>query len=492
MTDHLATTPFGRRPVTLGQIAARLNADAAIAEAANPGSNRPTAVHKWKLFRAITEARVEIGVSDRALAVLNALLTFHPETALSLPAGEGEGIETEGEGGPNAATALVVFPSNRELSLRAHGLGERSIARHLASLVEAGLIIRRDSPNGKRYARRARGSGEGFAEAFGFDLTPLVARAGEFESIAEQLRREHQRMRVLRERISLHRRDIAKMIACGLEEGGEGAGDWDRFAAELLAFAGPLRRVHDAASLERIESGLGELRRAVTAAVSELARRDNETRRERPGRSASDSGQESGNAGSDVSHLSNSNTQPPDLEPASKEAWGEIQPPDADPESGTTPAAKHRDDPPPLGLVLDACPDIGDWAPDGIRRWSDFLAAARLLRPALGVSPSAWTEAVDILGETNAAIALAAILQRHESSSDAVSTPVTDGGPPRVTVHGSPAIRSAGGYLRVLTEQASAGDFSISPLLMALIGQRMKAKRRKIGGPAGEDSPSRR
>jgi replication initiation protein RepC len=38
------------------------------------------------------------------------------------------------------------------------------------------LIVRRDLPKGKRLARR--GDGE-IAEAFGFDRTPLIARAAE-------------------------------------------------------------------------------------------------------------------------------------------------------------------------------------------------------------------------------------------------------------------------------------------------------------------------
>ena len=56
--------------------------------------------HKWTVFRAICEAKERLGLTDRALAVLNALLSFHPETALS---------------GDN----LVVFPSNEQLRLRA-------------------------------------------------------------------------------------------------------------------------------------------------------------------------------------------------------------------------------------------------------------------------------------------------------------------------------------------------------------------------------------
>ena len=45
-----------------------------------------------------------------------------------------------------------------------------------------------------------------------------------------------------------------------------------------------------------------------------------------------------------------------------------------------------------------------------------------------------------------------------------------------MTVNGSPAIRSPGGYLRALTDKARAGELALGPLLMALIGQRIKAK----------------
>ena len=63
---------------------------------------------------------------------------------------------------------FVVFPSNRQLSLRAHGMAPATLRRHLAVLVDAGLIVRRDSPNGKRYARKD-GAG-GLTKAFGFDI----------------------------------------------------------------------------------------------------------------------------------------------------------------------------------------------------------------------------------------------------------------------------------------------------------------------------------
>jgi replication initiation protein RepC len=61
----------------------------------------------------------------------------------------------------------------------------------------------------------------------------------------------------------------------------------------------------------------------------------------------------------------------------------------------------------------------------------------------LGISPSAWEEAQTVMGDTQAAIVLACLLQR------------------------SSAIQSAGGYLRELTRKAGAGEFSLGPVLMA-------------------------
>ena len=120
-------TPFGRQAVTAGLLATR-----ALAETPAPQAS----TDKWALLRDLTAARGAYGVSDRDLAVLAALISFHPRAELTDDA------------------QLIVFPSNASLSARAHGMPESTLRRHLAALVKAGLILRRDSPNGKRYATR--------------------------------------------------------------------------------------------------------------------------------------------------------------------------------------------------------------------------------------------------------------------------------------------------------------------------------------------------
>ena len=105
-------------------------------------------------------------------------------------------------------------------------------------------------------------------------------------------------------------------------------------------------------------------------------------------------------------------------------------------------------------MVLEACPDIVDYAKGGIANWRDFLGVAAVVRSMLGISPSAWEAAQSVMGELPAAIVVAAILQRGA------------------------AIASAGGYLRELTRKAEAGAFSLGPMLMALIGSRKREKKR--------------
>ena len=409
MQSHAPTTPFGRRSLTLAHVASQMVA-----------TTRPSekVVHKWKIFHAICTARPRLGVSERSLSVLNALLTFHPETALT---GEDD---------------LIVFPSNHQLSLRAHGMPASTLRRHLAVLVDAGLVVRRDSPNGKRYARKG-GAGE-IELAFGFDLAPLVVRSEEFESLAAGIEAEARALKLVRERITLCRRDIAKMIATGIEEGvptrhqGQGPADWQEVHVAFRSIVDQIPRTAPRQELEPIADELSQLADDVLNLL--------ETHIKSTDTSANESHTER--------HIQNSNTDSfIDLEPSLREGKAARTEPKPQPPrvaEGTY----------PLGMVLSACPDIVDYAKGGISNWRDLLATAAVVRSMLGISPSAWEEAQAVLGETPAAIVVACILQRGA------------------------AIRSAGGYLRGLTRKAEAGEFSLGPILMSQINSRLNEKRR--------------
>lgn len=428
MTHASVTTPFGRRSMSLGLIAAQQQA-----RAVEPSKT----VHKWKVFQALTEAKEKLGLPDRALAVLSALLSFHQETTLS------------------AGEAPIVFPSNEKLCQRAHGIAPATLRRHLAVLVETGIVIRRDSPNGKRYARR--GADGEVSLAFGFELTPLVARADEFEALAAEVRDERRALRLARERITLARRDIAKLILLGVEEGIPG--DWEAIHSRYLTLVGPVRR---SATLLQMQALADELGAFAAEILNHLELFTN---------SASTSVNES----QSEHHKQNSKPDPMDSEPASDEdRSGKRQPdihpvemrkPDDPKPDAITPRPPRMPLGTPLPMVLEACPDIRDYIPGATGEgasapsWPEFLKAAELVRALLGISPDAWRDAVETMGQTDAAIAVAAILQKGEE------------------------IRFPGGYLRALTEKKRQGQFSVGPILMALIGTKLKAMRQG-NGPA--------
>jgi replication initiation protein RepC len=435
------TTPFGRRPLSLAMVASQTATENF---AAKPGASE-TVVHKWRLFRALTEAKEPLGVTERALSVLHALLSFHQETVLSLP----EVDSMSAEAG-SAGASIVVFPSNKELSIRAHGMAPATLRRHLACLVDAGLIIRRDSPNGKRFARK--GQGGAIEDAFGFDLAPLVARSSEIENLAEEVRAENRAMALLREKITLTRRDIVKMIETALEEGV--SGDWDEAHQRYATLSGRYGRGLSRADLEALAGELAVLAAEIHKSLETHIKAQNM----------------SGNESQTERHIQNQTTNFSDLEPSLQEGRAQPSQPNLDQGRGaidhapeTSPDRPRTVDlkPPlrayPLGMVLEACPDIVDYGPSGeISSWRDLAAAAATVRSALGVSPDAWAQALDVLGEHDASIVIAAILQRGDE------------------------IKSAGGYLRVLTEKARAGEFSLGPVLMALLrGKAAKAARER-------------
>ncbi|PWJ88215.1 replication initiation protein RepC [Mesorhizobium loti] len=388
METGIATTPFGRRPMSLAMLAAQ-----------NDSKEIPDgkAVEKWHIYRNLCEGRSIVGVGDRALAVLNALLSFYPDSELS---------EENG---------LIVFPSNAQLSLRAHGMPDATLRRHLAALVGCGLVIRRDSPNGKRYARKGRGGD--IEEAFGFSLAPLLARADEFEAAAERVRADNKALRLMRERITLHRRDVQKLIEAAVEEDmpGDWGGLWRRFRAVVEA----IPRRASLGEMELIVGGLAALHEEVDILLESFMNSTNS----------------SGNESQNERQQSYSNTDSIfEFEPALEKSTARAEPnPDGKPKGY------------PLGLVLKACPDIVDYAVEGIGSWRDFMITAAQVRGYLGVSPSAYEDACHTMGQETAAVVIACILQRSQH------------------------INSAGGYLRVLTEKARVGEFSVGPMLMAAL-----------------------
>jgi replication initiation protein RepC len=132
----------------------------------------------------------------------------------------------------------------------------------------------------------------------------------------------------------------------------------------------------------------------------------------------------------------------------------------------------HRDErqekapaPVPVRLLAETCPDFVDYARHGLHSARDVADTAAIVRPLLGVSPSAWEDACAAMGIGPASVTLALILQRGS------------------------AIRNPGGYLRTLARRASAGQFSVWPMLMALSGSQRRRDDTSVPRPSRPSFP---
>lgn len=371
-------------------------------------------VNKWELLRELSKAQAAFGVSERDLTVLQGLLSFFPDDAL----------------GGNAE--MVVFPSNKAICERLNGMPCSTMRRHLARLIEAGLLQRRDSPNGKRYVRK---HGEDRV-AFGFDLSPLYCQSEEIARAAEAVREAEERVRRLREVVSLMRRDLAALAEFG-DEIQPGLGFWDQLRDKAALTARALRRklsIEDLAAYRAdLEALLDQARNIIDGPETEEMN-TNDAQSER--------------------HHHNSNKESIDLEPALEKSGAAAGVPDVDTNEPVADVDEQdtRHLPKiPLHLVIAACPSLKTFYQGEIRHWHQLFDAACHVRPAMGISVSAWEEAQRFMSPEQASIVVAAMLERFAD------------------------IRSPGGYLRALTTKAAAGEFSCGPMVMALIGRRNAA-----------------
>ncbi|WP_117196096.1 plasmid replication protein RepC [Rhizobium terrae] len=393
MNTGNVTTPFGRRPITLALVRW---------QQASTEIKKGKTADKWRIYRDVCAAFELLSIHSNSVAVLNALLTFHPNNEL------------------RQDENLIVFPSNAQLALRAHGMSGAALRRHIAALADAGLIVRKDSPNGKRYARKDN-AGE-IDVAYGFDLSPLLARAEELALMAQQVEADRAAFRKAKENLTICRRDVRKLISAAMEEGADG--NWHEIEE---MYVGLVARIPRAPTMATVTAVLEEMQMLQAEILNLLDMHDNV-------------GNKSSNADLIEQHIQNSNTKSlNEFEPSSGKEQGE----------GSSRIIRRETDKLkafPLGMVLRACPRILDYGRGGaIGSWREFMSAAVVVRSTLGVSPSAYQDACDVMGPENAAVAIACILER------------------------AGFINNAGGYLRDLTRRTWRDEFSLGPMLMALL-----------------------
>lgn len=261
----------------------------------------------------------------------------------------------------------TVFASNATLTFRRNGISDRTIRRHAATLQEVGLLIRRDSPNRKRFTKHNRN--EGKALRFGFDLSPLFSRLHEIASMAAEVLREREQIDYLRAKI----RAAANAILVNNPD--------DALANNVFRV---LRRK---LTLQDCKQILSEL--PITEVEAEAPADHN----------ANLTTTMSGNDGQNVRHHHNSNKEHIDKEriDLKKETPNE-----------------STDVPITIQELLSACPEATEFSLRKIETVHDVVAHARTLAPMIGIPSHCYEAAHERLGALRAAATVWAIMQFHD------------------------------------------------------------------------------
>ncbi|SFQ10697.1 plasmid replication protein RepC [Tranquillimonas alkanivorans] len=369
-------------------------------------------VDKWQVLRDLATGREAYGLSHRDITVLQALISFHPSSTLEI------------EHHP-----LVVHPANRTICERLNGMPCSTMRRHVAKLVEAGVILRRDSPNGKRYTRHYGAT----KVAYGFDLSPLMHRAAEFRDAAEAARENQARLRQQREVVSLLRRDLESLSVHGAAAVPE-AENWDAHLDLAQLSARQLRRKLSLSELVEMET---RLRAAITVVRKAVG--------------SPRTGEMSTCNAQNEQHLTETKKDNYESErsltaPAVKREHSTHAARSAGTDKPTAPVPT----PLPLRLVLSNCTEIRAFTEKPIVDWHEFLKLMDFIRPMMGITDEIWSEAKSVMGAVTSSVLLAAMLERFAE------------------------IRSPNAYVRALCGRALSGEFSVARMVSAL-GRRSTA-----------------
>lgn len=353
---------------------------------AGQGRGARPGVHKWRaVMEPITKARAALGLNGTDLSLLRAILSFIPSDLLST-----ERPETH-----------ICFAGNLALAERIGASGDSTVNRGLRRLEAAGLILRRQSANRKRYARRDRAGV--ITRAYGIDLSPLILDQHALTAMADAAEQAADRINALREDCKAALLDL-RTTADAIPRGADG----DTLAEHIRNTARALRR-------KLSEQALADLRESLFAMLREI-REVSPERSNLPERilreHAFASGEMSNTVDQHEQHLE-SGKELPDLNQGSPITFGQI-----------TEAF------PTLMTYFEHCDNFND-----IQRTADILATS------IGDAGQAWHECKRRIGFSIACVFLGFIIENHET------------------------IKNPGGYLRRLTRQAQEGNLSVRSLL---------------------------
>jgi len=323
--------------------------------AARPQPDQGDGVQRdlWKLLDKLALCRRHYDLTANSLSVLRALISFLPKTT-------------------PASGDLLVWPSNRSLCERADGMDERTLRRHLERLVNAGLISRRASSNGKRFAVRCR---RAVVMAFGFDLWPLHERADEIASAAEAVRDQDEQSATLRT-------EILNLLHSLDDTAAKPDADEEAEIRRILRRRISLERLTELRDqLARAHRKLASVPRILTATDRQIDRHQQRTEKD----------------------------YYESVCPLPSEAPRETQ--DLNPQDVKR---GNADDDITLKNCLDATSESRAFAQQPVQSWTDLVHLADTLSPMIGIDKELSEHTKRAMGPLQAAISILCIIQRSD------------------------------------------------------------------------------
>lgn len=295
---------------------------------------------RFSLIEVVRKASTALGLKAPIIATLDALLSCLP---------------------PKRSHNFV-FASNATIAFKRNGISDRTIRRHVAQLAEAGLLVRSDSPNRKRFSKSDMSTGS--VLRFGFDLSPLFKSYDQICAVAEDCAKQASHISFLRTKV---RCAIARTMELdGLSTNAENA----LRALRRKLTAEDLYSILD--DLVSVEENQGMDCSAEMSIDAEMSATD----------------------GQNVRHHHNSKKELIDSDVAEK-TKGSHQP-------------HHQIS---IGSLVGACKEAASYLQRPAESLSDVIGNARTLAPMMGIDSTTYRAAEDRLGELRTAVTVWGLLQ---------------------------------------------------------------------------------
>jgi replication initiation protein RepC len=354
-------------------------------------------------------------------------------------------------GGQQLAGGLLCWPSNAHLSDRTN-IPERTLGRVLSGLCRQGLIVARESANGKRFPiKNAKGE---LVDARGFDLTPLYARAQEFSERRQRIEVEAKLRRQLRGDVTAARNTVRDLCAA------DGAGLLIKIAAHLDALPYPLPRCatsQEIAAAAETFVTLADDARDILYAASESCEmtgyaRQNGQHSEQETEFSIEDCKQNRSAATATPHSSQKGAY--GANEAFQEKRGGIV---RHTERSFVNAEKSI--PNDFDLWRGACPELAHFEP--VRSIEHAAAIGEELLRACGLAQRGFDGAARDIGPVNAGLVALFVYQRHADGERACGTP----------------IRSPGGLFVSLTREIAQGHNDLGRALTTMRQKRVVERR---------------